>query len=303
MKTLTLLKTAIASTAFLAVFTLFPMTVRGQVLCSAPHSSPTLLESAGERTLPVGQGWVQVATSFNRATDAFNFLGNRQDFLGDAVFQTRSLYLTAAYGLVPGVEIWGQVPVHSLRVRASAGEARKAGIGDLRAAVRLSPAIFGLEAPVAVRVGYKHPGASFPVDATELPLSEGQSDLEVSVESGWQSDRLPVYVAGWTGYRWRSENVDTDHTPGNETFAHLAVGGGFGAIGWQLGLDALWGGAPIDQGLRLTSQNRRLLQIVPSVASNVGPGTLEVSVPVSLSGRNLPAGYTLGLGYRLAWGR
>ncbi|MEX2471824.1 MAG: transporter [Gemmatimonadota bacterium] len=280
-----------------------PQLGSAQAICSAPHSSPTLFESAGNRTLPHGQGWVQFSSSFNRATETFNPFGDRQDFLANSVFHTRSAYVTAAYGIHQGVEVWAQMPIHHLRVDAANGESRKTGIGDIRTALRVSPALFGLEAPVALRLGYKVPGADFPVDATELPLTEGQNDFEASLESGWQPDALPMYVAGWAGYRWRSENTDTGHRPGNETFAHLAVGGALGTVGWQVGVDALWGETPTDQGLSLTRQQRRLIQIVPSLAAPTGPGVLELSAPIPVSGRNLPASYGLSVGYRLVFGR
>jgi len=290
-----------ASLAFVALAA--PSSATGQAICSAPHSSPTLLQGAGNRTLPTGAGWIQLSTAYNRAGESFNPFGDRQGFLAESVFRTRSAYLTAAYGLVRGLELWGQIPVHNLGTEATNGSSSKTGLGDLRMAVRLSPALFGLEAPVAVRVGYKMPGADFPVDATELPLTEGQDDFEVSIESGLQGDRLPVFIAGWVGHRWRSENVAAGHRPGDETFAHLAVGGSAGRVGWQLGVDALWGGVPTDQGLRLVGQKRRMVQIVPSLATRAGPGTLEASAPVPVSGRNLPAGYTLSVGYRWAWGQ
>lgn len=294
----------LAGTALLiGSFLLAPTPSSAQAVCSAPHSSPTLFESAGNRTLPHGQGWLQISSSFNRATETFNPFGDRQDFLANSVFHTRSAYVTAAYGIYEGVEIWAQMPIHHLRVDAANGESRKTGIGDIRTALRISPAVFGVEAPVALRLGYKVPGAKFPVDATELPLTEGQQDFEVSLESGWQPDNLPVYLAGWAGYRWREENTDTGHRPGNETFAHVAVGGAMGTVGWQVGVDALWGETPTDQGLRLTQQQRRLVQIVPSLAAPAGPGVLELSAPMPISGRNLPASYGLSVGYRLSFGR
>ncbi len=276
--------------------------VAAQAICSAPHSSPTLLQSAGNRTMPAGAGWIQLSTSFNLATESFNPLGSRERFIGASEFQTQSAYLTASYGLTDGLEIWGQVPVHRLRVEAPAGESRSTGVGDIRAAVRVSPALFEFEAPVTVRVGYKIPGSDFPVDATELPLTEGQEDFEVSLESGWTPGSLPLYVAGWSGYRWRAENEQSRHRPGNEWFAHAALGGTFRSLSWELGVDALWGEAPLDQGIRLTSQKRKLIQVVPTLATAVGPGLLEATVPVPVSGRNLPAGYGASIGYRLLWG-
>ncbi|MDZ7780636.1 MAG: hypothetical protein U5R14_12005 [Gemmatimonadota bacterium] len=290
--------------SIVAAAALFPTTTEAQAICSAPHSSPTLSESASIRTLPSGEGWVQLSTSFTTATESFNPTGDRQDFLGGSTFDTRSAFLTASYGVTRGLEIWGQVPVHRLRTEGgNGGVSRSTGLGDIRTAVRVSPALVGVEAPVALRLGYKQPGSDFPIDATELPLTEGQRDVEVSVESGWAPVESPFYVSGWAGYRWRSENTDTEHQPGDEVFAHLAIGGTLGVLGWELGVDGLWGGTPVDQGLRLSSQDRQLIQIVPTIASFVGPGNLEITAPIPVSGRNLPASYGLSVGYRIGWGR
>ena len=51
----------------------------------------------------------------------------------------------------------------------------------MRLAARIGSAALGLEWPVAIRAGIKIPGGDFPVDARLLPLSEGQTDLEVSI--------------------------------------------------------------------------------------------------------------------------
>lgn len=294
---------ALTST-MVAAAALLPTSAQAQAICSAPHSSPTLSESASTRTLPSGEGWVQLSTSFSSATESFNPFGTREDFIGGTTYDTRSAYLTASYGVTRGLEIWGQVPVHRLRTEGgNGGVSQSTGFGDIRTALRVSPALVGMEAPVALRVGYKEPGSSFPIDATELPLTEGQRDVEVSLESGWSPDESQLFVSGWAGYRWRAENTKNEHKPGNEVFAHVAVGGTLGVLGWQVGVDGLWGGTPVDQGLELSSQDRQLIQIVPTIASFVGPGNLELSVPIPVTGQNLPASYGASIGYRIGWGR
>jgi hypothetical protein len=153
--------------------------VTGQAICSAPHSSPTLAQSGAIRTMPRGAGWIQLSLSGQRATEGFNPAGARQDFIGNSEFVTRSAYLTGAYGVLKGLEVWAQLPVHRLTVDGSGGSSEGSGIGDIRAALRASPALAGLEVPVALRVGVKLPGSDFPVDPRLLPLTEGQRDLEV----------------------------------------------------------------------------------------------------------------------------
>jgi len=304
MKTLPFTRIPVAVAALLGAALLMPLGAAAQAICSAPHSSPTLVESGTNRTLPQGQGWVQVSTSINRAERGFNPNGDRQDFIGGSVFHTRSLYFTASYGVIEGLEVWGQLPVHWLEADASNGSSVKKGLGDLRAAVRVSPAILGYEAPVALRFGFKQPGQTFPVDATELPLSEGQRDYEVSVESGISPTWLPVHVSGWVGYRWRETDHDREHDPGNETFAHLSLGRQFTDVfALQLGFDALWGETPYDQGLELRRQSRQLYQVSPTLSFVTGPGTLQATIPIPIAGENLPAGYGASVGYQIGWGR
>lgn len=276
--------------------------VAAQAICSAPHSSPTLTQSGAIGALPQGARWLQLSVSGQRATEGFNPLGERQQMIGGAEFDTRSLFLTGAIGVWEGIEVWAQLPVHRLTVTGPAGDSEGRGVGDIRAAVRVSPRLVGLDLPLAVRAGIKIPGSDFPVDPRVLPLTEGQRDLEVSVESGWSGDDLPMYVVGWVGYRWRGPNDAARFEPGDERFAHAAVGGWAGSFSFELGVDALWGLAPTEQGLVLEGDRRRLLQILPTVGMGLGPGRLEVTTPVSVSGRNLPAAVGVSVGYRTSWG-
>jgi hypothetical protein len=273
-----------------------------QAVCSAPHSSPTLAQSGAIRTLPAGAGWVQVSLYGQRATEFFNPLGDRQPFLADARFDTRSVFVTGAVGLVAGVELWAQVPTHRLTVDAASGGSESTGVGDVRVAARVSPEVFGWSAPLALRAGVKVPGSAFPVDATVLPLTEGQTDFELSLESGRALGSLPLYVMGWVGYRWRGSNRDALRTPGDESYAHLAVGGTAGGLTWEVAADGLRGKAPLAHGIVLTHELRRLVQILPTLGWGLGPGRLEITGQIPVYGRNLPVGYGLSTGYRTTWG-
>ena len=205
-------------------------------------------------------------------------------------------------GIARGLELWAQVPVHKLSIEGPGGGSRGDGLGDLRFAARVCGELFGVEVPVAVRAGVKIPGSDFPVDARLLPLSEGQTDIEVSVETGRSFEDLPIYLVGWVGYRWRSENETADREPGDEFFGHAAVGGSVGRFSWEVGSDVLRGRAPRAQGFSLDNEQRRLVLLVPTVGYGFGPGRLEVTLQQPLSGRNLPAATGLSLGYRALWG-
>lgn len=281
---------------------LSPPRASAQAVCSAPHSSPTLNQSGAVGTLAPGAGWGQVSLYQQRSRDFFGPDGERRDFLADSEFLTRSVFVTAAVGVLEGVELWVQAPVHRLTVESAGGRSESSGLGDVRVAARLGPELFRWGVPVAVRLGLKVPGSDFPVDATVLPLTEGQVDGELSVESGHSFRKLPLYVVGWAGYRLRGENRDAERTPGDEVFAHAAFGGTAGFVSWEMGADWLWGAAPEAQGLELPGEKRRLLQLVPTLGVSVAGGRLEVTSQIPVSGRNLPAGPGISVGYRHAWG-
>lgn len=274
----------------------------GQAICSAPHSSPTLTQSGSIETLPAGSGWVQLSAFGQDADEFFNPGGDRQPFLADSEFRTRSAFLTGAIGVTEGLELWAQVPIHRLQVDATSGGSTSSGVGDLRFAARIGSRLVGLELPIAIRAGVKLPGSDFPVDATVLPLTEGQRDMELSVESGTGFADLPLYAMGWIGYRWRGPNDEAAREPGDEVFAHLAVGGSAGRVSWEIAADALWGQPPIAQGVVLDGERRRLVQVLPTVGVGLGPGRLELTLQFPVSGRNLPVGTGLSLGYRHTWG-
>ena len=295
--------TRLPSLSGIALAALLPLSLSAQAICSAPHSSPTLSQGGSITTLPPGGGWAQISLYRQRSLSFFNQNGDVQDFLAASDFLTRSVFLTASVGVAEGVDVWAQVPIHNLDVTSDGGNSASSGVGDLRFAVRITPAIFGFDAPVGLRFGSKLPATTFPVDATILPLTEGQRDYEISLESGTALDFLPIYVAGWVGYRYRGLSDVRAYNPGEEAFGHLAVGGAFRDLTLELGADALWGQPPTVTGLTLADDAaRRLFQLVPTVGYPVGPGKVEVSGQFPLAGRNLPNGVGIAVSYRTTWG-
>lgn len=276
--------------------------LHAQAVCSAPHSSPTLTQSGAVGTLPGGAGWGQISLYQQRSDDFFGSEGERRPFLADSEFLTRSAFLTAAVGVIQGVELWAQVPVHRLTIEGAGGSTRSTGVGDIRLAARIGPELLGWRVPLALRFGVKLPGSEFPVDATVLPLTEGQRDAELSLESGHSFQGVPLSVVARAGYRVRAENEDAARDPGDEAFGHLAMGGGLGPLAWELAAEGLWGAAPRAQGLELPSDRRRLLQVVPTLRVSIAGGRLELTSQIPVAARNLPGGTGVSLGYRAAWG-
>jgi hypothetical protein len=273
-----------------------------QAICSAPHSSPSLVRNGSMRTLEPGTGWLQVSLYRQQADESFNHLGDRQPFLANGRFDTKSVFLSGAVGLTRGVEFWAQLPVHNLNANSAGATSTTTGLGDIRFAARIGSEFVRLNLPIAVRAGVKIPGSEFPVDATVLPLTEGQMDFEASLESGGTLGSLPLYMAGWIGYRWRTENTEAARKPGNEGYAHLALGAFAGDLIFELAADGSWGRAPVAQGIRLEAESRRLLQLIPTVGYELGPGRLEFTSQVPVYGRSLPSGVGMSIGYRFAWG-
>ncbi|UCC26748.1 MAG: transporter [Gemmatimonadales bacterium] len=271
-------------------------------MCSAPHAAPSLAASGSILVLEPGAGWIQLAARGVRSDRFFGAGGETHDLPAGTV-STGSVYLTGAVGLVRGIELWAQVPVHHLRVVDPAQARNRTGIGDPRLALRVGTELLGLSPrPVSLRIGLKAPGSDFPVDPRILPLTEGQLDYEIAAELGtpiW-SDRL--YVVGWAGYRWRTEDTSTGREPGDERFAHLALGTRLGSARMELAIEAMDGIGPIQNGVSLPASARRLVQINPSVGWVVGRGRLEAGAQIPVSGRNLPTGTALSLGYLVAWG-
>ena len=280
---------------------LLPLSLSGQAFCAGPHSAGTLSQGGSITSLPPGGGWVQLSVYRQGFDQFYNQNGELQDFLASGEFLTRSVFLTASVGVIEGLDVWAQLPVHNLTVENQAFNTASSGVGDFQFSARITPELFGSDVPVGLRFGSKFPAGAFPVDASVLPLTEGQRDWAVSLESGWTFDFLPIYVTGWAGYRWRELSEVRLYDPGNETFGHVAVGGAAASLMWEIGADAYWGDAPVVGGIPLDRDARRMFQIVPTIGYPVGPGTLEVSAQIPVSGRNLPSGTAFAVGYRTGW--
>ncbi|MBI2536113.1 MAG: hypothetical protein HYW06_03930 [Gemmatimonadetes bacterium] len=260
-----------------------PGALAAQAICSAPHSSPVLASGQALHTLPPGAGWFQVSAYHQVSDRYFGTGGERQPFLAQGEVTTRSAYFTGAVGIIRGIDLWAQFPILDVRYADQTGAREGSGLGDPRFSVRVGSDLIGVAVPL-------------------IPLSEGQRDWEISLESGTALQGVPLYVLGWIGYRWRQLNAEVDRKPGNERFAHLAAGGRVGAVQLEAAAEWVSGQAPRFLGVELPTAARRLVQLQPTLAYYVGPGSIELTGLIPVAGRNLPAGPGISAGYRVSWG-
>jgi hypothetical protein len=290
------------------VFALLPLfwvpdAAFGQAICSGPHAGPGRPTTGSIQTEAPGAGWLQATLFHHDTREFFNPDGRTQPFLTDGRVATSSVYLSAAVGVLRGMDVMAQLPIHRLRFSDASGARARTGFGDPRLYLRVSPELFrqhGL--PVAVRAGVKLVGAEFPVDAQVIPITEGQRDWELILESGHSFATLPLHLRGWIGYRWREANQAISREPGDERFAYVAVGGPVGRLGWELAVEGLSGLTPRQQGFAVPTARRELLQVYPSLLTAFGPGQLELGGRVPLEGRNFPSGPAVSVGYSWRWG-
>jgi hypothetical protein len=290
-----------------AVLFAAPVPVGAQAVCSAPHTAGGFSGGqSGGRSEP-GSGWLQLSGFHQRSDAIFGPEGGRRPLLANGVASTSSLYATASIGVLPGVEAWLQAPIHHLVYEDQVERRSRTGLGDVRAALRITVPALGFPVPVAVRAGVKLPGREFPVDSRVIPLTEGQRDWELSLEHGrsliQETPFAPpaLYTVAWVGYRWRETDHESSRKPGDELFAHLGFSGMLDPVFWGLDLDALWGRPPVQQRLRLPGAARRLWQVTPSLTMDAGPGDIRAAVQFSLAGENLPTGTSYSLSYRVRW--
>lgn len=293
----------VAALAFLLL--LLPGRAAAQGSCSVPHGSPASPAGQSALTQDPGTGWVQATVYHLSTRRQFNELGTDTLYFSDGRLVTTSLIVTGVVGVVRGVDVWAQLPIHRLRFAEATGAREATGIGDPRFYLRVGPQAFGLPADglplaVALRGGVKLPGAEFPVDQQLIPITEGQRDWELLVELGRRFD--PFYLMGWAGYRWREENLQADRDPGDERFAYLAIGADLVPLSWRVGLQALSGRAPHSLGYAIPTARRRMVEILPTLGRRLGPGELQLGGRIALSGRNLPAGEAFSVGYFVTWG-
>lgn len=280
------------------------------VLLVVPAASAQWVEAPGT-------GWAQVQVSHQQTQDGFDREGDVVDLTpaqekGQSIITTARF--TGALGLVRGIDAWVDVPYRRQEFNASRTEdLTNTGFGDPRVYLRAGPSLFGIRTmPVAIalRGGVKFTSGNFNVSSEAISLSEGQRDWELLLELGKSLRPWPVYVQGWAGYRWRERNDEIGRDPGNEGLFYLAAGGSVRHFQWKLAVDGLFGetSTRLAAGTPLEVPARELVQIIPTVGWQIGPGALQAKARFPVHGQStranqLPASPTAVIGYFLSWDR
>lgn len=279
-----------------------------QACCSAaPQAGPGSVSGQGVGSLFPGQGWIQASVLSLSTYEQFGISGAKEAYFNEGHLDLQSFQLTGAVGLLTGMEVWAQGVVHSLEFRDAATSSDRTGLGDVRVWLRAGPGLFGLNEAnlpfwLGFRAGGKIPGSEFPVDRTVIPLTEGQNDAEVALEVGRVFADGRLTVQAWVGHRWRGRNEQADIRPGNERFGYASVAGPIGPVQVRLSAQILDGSPYKTFGLEVPTSRRELFGLLPTLATRVGPGTVEAGAQLPLAGRNLPAGVAFTLGYTLGFG-
>lgn len=256
---------------------------------------------------PPGTGWVDLKVAHQDTREKFNRRGNVVPFDSeDARSIATTVRVTGALGLWRGIDIWGDVPFRRLEFNDVQDERLTTGIADPRFFLRVGPSVAGftdLPLAVALRGGIKLPAGDFRLDANEISLSQGQRDWDLLLEVGKSLHPWPVYVMGWVGYRWREVNRSIQEKPGDERLVYAAVGGSLDRFRWKLAVDGVFGRPPVrtDFDLVLENDERELVQVIPTVGWDVGPGTAEAGLRLPVYGHKFPAGPVFTLGYFFSW--
>jgi len=282
------------------------------VFCAALATALLAPPTHGQWTEAPGTGWVDVQFAYQRTQEGFNKNGNvvpLDELDPDARSTVTTLRLSGALGLIRGVDVWGEFPFHRQTFEGTGSDLLTTGLGDVRTFLRVSPLLFGIsDLPVAValRGGVKLSTGGFVNDAETISLSQGQRDWEAVLEVGSSLPPEDMYVAGWTGFRWREENEEIRRDPGNEWLFHFAIGGAIDRFEWKAAVDGLFGNESVGTLTGFEFAARELVEVTPTVGWQIGPGSVEAGVRIPVHGQStrsdrLPSSPTVTVGYLLDW--
>lgn len=281
-----------------------------------------LLTSLGGSPLFAGawtlsQGELRVKTSYflqntrERYASRVLFCGNRRcnngeriPFFFDGEVESNALYFDAWFGLTDRIELQFQLPYFDIAFRDDVNPERPSteNVGDIRFGVRyripFEPIV------TTIRVGAKAPTGFFNRDAEVVPVGDGQWDLELKADFGRSFWPAPLYANANIGYRIRFEpDTETSNlAPGNELTFGAEIG--YSPLNNLLlkgGLSGFSGKAFValfpESELRLQDSERRIIYATSGLIWNIRESlAFELSVRISLAGKNYPAGQIYGTG-------
>ena len=248
---------------------------------------------AGAWTLPRGQNWLQLGFMFQDTSERYFLDGSRIPYFFDGRNRTQALFFDYQRGLTDRLDVKVQFSIFRISFDDFSDDRTSTGLGDLRLEARYN----FVKSPLVAAVGgtIKFPTGEFVNDAEIVPVGEGQYDFDLFVEVGRSLWPKPGYVTGKMGYRWRAKNQETGIDQGDELLWHIELGWQFHPRVTVKGLfRGLYGLDSTSFDLIIESLRREVVYFQPGVTFAVTEASgIELTVPISLRGRNWPAGPVL----------
>jgi hypothetical protein len=233
-----------------------------------------------------------------QSTDERYFIdGNRIPYFFDGHNRTMALFFDVEHGINDRLEVDVQVPFFGVIFNDLADDRSSTGVGDIRAGVRYNI----LQGPLVATIGtkVKSPTGEFINDAEIVPVGEGQYDFEIRGELAHSFWPNPGYVTGLIGYRFRTKNEETNIDFGDELTWSIEAGYNVTSkIMFKGLLSGLYGFESSSFGLPISTLRREIIYLEPGVIYQIDTSRgIEFSVPITLRGKNWPAGPVLNFGF------
>jgi hypothetical protein len=145
----------------------------------------------------------------------------------------------------------------------------------------------------------KFPTGEFVNDAEIVPVGEGQYDFDLFAEVGRSLWPVRGYVTGKIGYRWRTANAGSGIDFGNEILWEAEAGyQPWRRVDTKLLFRGLHGASATSFDLPILTLKREAVYVEPGVSWALAASRrIEVTVPVSIRGRNWPAGPVVNVNF------
>jgi hypothetical protein len=198
------------------------------LLCSLPASS-----HAGAWTQARGELWWSVSGVYSSTQEQFApnaaildgksiEVGDRRPFDNDGATRVRLLWSEAEFGVTDRNTLGIQVPYYDLRFEDDDQLTDSWGIGDIRLIHRFG--ILTQQHRLSTRIAWKLPVGEAATDSDDVPVGEGQSDLDLGLQYGYGLGKPLSWVGIESGYRLRARNDREGRDPGDEFFWRTELG-------------------------------------------------------------------------------
>jgi len=264
---------------------------------------------AGAWTQPAGKLWIKSAFIYLLTDQQYASTaailpggrrverGDRRPFDDDGATRMRALWTEAEYGVTERLTLGMQLPWYDLRYEDQFSVVDSWGVGDIRFVSRV--ALLNAAHRLSVRGAWKLPVGAAQTDPDDIPVSEGQADLEAGLQYGRGLFGRPLSWIGLEGgYRWRLRDAELGRDPGDEWFWRVEAGWSLlssGGLGLRATWDGLRGGETLYDDFGALPGNRSFDAITTGLLVPLGAWLVEPLVSFTVSGEAYPAGESLSL--------